>query len=87
MTIAFPYEYPLVWDYVGKGRYLQAAFCRSVRQLYSARFGTRTIRNLSNIAAEGALLGLLEWSKQIACWWDLSVFLSGAKGGSVDVLR
>lgn len=86
LTIA-PYEYHLVWDYVGRGRYLQAAFCKSVAQLYSRKFDNFTAKNLSNLAAKGAFIGLLEWSKDIGCRWDESVFLSGASGGNVDILH
>lgn len=82
-----PYEHPLVWSYVGRGRYLQAAFCKLVEQLYSARFGKLTARNLTNIAAEGGSIGVLAWSKEIGCRWDTTVLISGASGGDVEALR
>lgn len=86
VTIA-PYEHPAVYEYLGKNRYLQVSFCKAVAKLYSDKFGTYTTKALANMAAEGGFIGVLEWSKEVGCSWDPSVFASGLKGGHVDILK
>lgn len=87
-------EHPLVWDYVGKGRYLQVAVSKSVLHLYVSKFNKSTTRTLTNWAAECGSLSLLEWSRgpvdpmwdEPDCVWDESVFMSSAKGGHVELM-
>lgn len=49
-----------MWEFVGAKRFVEAAFCKTARELYFARFGRDSTQTL---------------------------FLSGAKNGSVDYLR
>lgn len=82
-----PYEYPGVYDYVGKGRYLQVAVCKSIAQLYVTRFGTTTLKSLSNIAAGSGSLEFLLWARSIGCAWDDSVFLRACESNRISILE
>lgn len=81
-----PAVWDAVWDYVGKDRYLQVAVCKSVAHFYSTRFAPSTAASLSKTAAEAGLVEFLIWTQEIGCVWDKSVFIAGARSGSVDVL-
>lgn len=81
------YILPLVWDYVGEGRYLQVAVCKSIAQSYATRFGPFTSRELSVTAAEDGCLGLLMWADSIGCVSDKYVFLGACKRKRMNILE
>lgn len=80
-------EHPVVWDYVGKDRYLQVAVSKSVAQLYAARFGALTSKKLTIIAAQSGCLELLRWARSIGCTWDDSVFLTACESNLINILE
>lgn len=85
--IISPAEYQLVYDYVGKGRYLQVAVSKSVAQLYAAKFGTITSRKLSIIAAQNGWPELLVWARSIGCIWNSDVFLTACENNRINILE
>lgn len=85
--ITSAFEHSAVRDFIGKGRYLQLALSKSLARAYSSRFGALTSKSLSNIAAEQGELTLVSWARDAGCNWDVSVFLSGIKGGQTQTLQ
>lgn len=81
------YEHPAVWDYVGRGRYLQTAVNKTVAKLYASKFDKVTSKSLINMAAEMGLINLVKWSRKQKCPWSDSVFLSSAIGGHVELMH
>lgn len=85
--IISPVEHPLVWDYVGTGRYLQVAVSKAIAQIYATKFGPVTSKKLSIIAARDGWLELLMWARSIGCVWDPNVFKSACEGNRINILE
>lgn len=77
---------PLIWEFFGGNRYLQAAISKSIATLYAAKFDSVTSRALSISAAEDGFQELVAYSRDIGCRFGAEVCTAAAAHGHFDLL-
>lgn len=81
-------ETPVIWDYFGTRRYLQACICKSVASFYASKFGKITSSRFCEVVARDGHINLLEWARtaEFPVWNSEDICVASASGGQKHVL-
>lgn len=87
MLLESAFQHPTLWEFVGKGKYLQMAVSKAIARVYAAKFAAVTAKDLTCASAKDGNLSLMLWARELGCIWDNSVFLKAVENGQIAIMQ